>query len=133
MEAQHPRWTVVCLALALSLLTGCAKSGQPPASIEPSSGVRGRVLLVWEGPVTQTPQPVKHVEVDARSNGPRGSIVASTTTDSNGSFKLDLPPGTYTLTGELSTSSSVTVAPGEYSPVTLGVRVSFAPGSKRRE
>ncbi len=52
-----------------------------------------------------------------------GRIVATTKADSSGAFKVDLPPGTYTLieVSDGALPQIVTVEPGKYVTVTLWI------------
>ena len=52
-----------------------------------------------------------------------GEIVATATADSSAAFKVDLPPGTYTLImiSDGAMPQTVTVEPGKYVTVTLWI------------
>jgi hypothetical protein len=120
--------------LVLLLLTACASDGGDEAAS--SSGVRGQVLLGPTCPVVQegSPcpnEPVGGVEVRALTDG---EAIAQTTSDENGRFELELPPGRYTLEavvgpdgpGMFSKPVAVTVTAGVFVevavPVDSGIR-----------
>lgn len=86
------------LLLFLLLLTSCA-AGSSAGDDEPTSGVRGRVLLGPTCPVeiegSPCPdEPIAGVEVRAIRDG---EPVAEATSDAQGRFELVLDPGNYTL------------------------------------
>jgi hypothetical protein len=120
--------------LVLLLLTACASDGGDEAAS--SSGVRGQILLGPTCPVVQegSPcpnEPVGGVEVRALTDG---EAIAQTTSDENGRFELELPPGRYTLEavvgpdgpGMFSKPVAVTVTAGVFVevavPVDSGIR-----------
>ncbi len=111
-----PRIAIVAVLLALTVMgvSGCT-----------SSGARGTVSIygMAADPRVKQPLPGANVVVhEGRSDVSR--IVASVNTDSKGAFRVDLAPGTYTLTlGAASgTPQVVTVRPGEYATATLVVQ-----------
>jgi len=96
--------------LLIILLSACA-------SLQPKQGVEGQVVWVagnqMPGPGSKNPTPTGvqrelHVyeltTIDKATRSPEGfysdiktKLVATVTTKENGSFKLQLPPGQYTL------------------------------------
>lgn len=112
------------LAGLLALTAACGAyqfpgSGSSPAPSPASATVTGRVLSVPCAPVQKAGdvcagRPVPKLEIDYIGGG---SIVTSTFTDSNGSYFVPLPPGTYsvklkTYMRVISGPLTITVAPG---------------------
>ena len=119
--------TLVCLLLAL-ILGSCA-AGSEEGDIE-VSGVSGRVLIGPQCPIEQvgSPCPDKPVAAEVRVFA-TGSydVIASTRSDENGRFEIDLEPGSYDLlpvvshSGGLPSGARVQVAvhAGRHTRVTL--------------
>lgn len=88
--------TLVCLLLAL-ILGSCAAGSEQGDSV---SGVSGRVLIGPQCPVEQagSPCPDKPVAAEVRvfTSGSQ-DVVATTRSDENGRFGIDLEPGSYDL------------------------------------
>jgi hypothetical protein len=86
--------TLVCLLLAL-ILGSCAAGSEQGDSV---SGVRGRVLIGPQCPVEQvgSPCPDKPVAAEVRvfASGSQ-DVIATTRSDENGRFAVDLEPGSY--------------------------------------
>ncbi len=100
-----------------------------PTKVNLESGVEGQALLspshpgpVRRGETSTTPYKTTVVVRDAS-----GKEVAQTETDSEGRFRIKLPPGTYSIGGPQRVGrflprageETVTVEPGKYSRVTL--------------
>jgi len=113
---------LLCASLLVAvafLLSACAGSSPTPPG---SSGVKGTAMIEG-GPAGWSPRPEPGVHVIAHKGGRNGRVAASVRVGSNGEFKMDLPPGTYTLL-EVPNSlgpRKVTVEPGRYVTVTLMV------------
>jgi hypothetical protein len=118
--------TLVCLLLAL-ILGSCGAASEEGDTV---SGVSGRVLIGPQCPVEQvgSPCPDKPVAAEVRVFA-TGSydVIASTRSDENGRFEIDLEPGSYDLlpvvshTGGLPSGARVQVAvhTGRHTRVTL--------------
>jgi hypothetical protein len=118
------------LALAVSLLAGCGDQGQGPA--RDRSGVVGRVHLGPQCPVEIEGEPCPDepaagstVTVAKRLPGESnaaGEVVARTTTDADGRYRLAVPPGSYVVTADAGMSCELMdarVAIGVYSKVDI--------------
>jgi hypothetical protein len=118
--------TLVCLLLAL-ILGSCAAGSVKGDTV---SGVSGRVLIGPQCPVEQvgSPCPDKPVAAEVRvfATGSQ-DVIATTRSDENGRFEIDLEPGSYDLlpvvsqSGELPSGARVPVAvhTGRHTRVTL--------------
>jgi len=113
----------VLLALPALLLLACSTVSPSPApSLSQASGVQGRAMLGggrYPGIVLSEPG----ITVAVHGGDLHGEIVATTTADSSAAFKVDLPPGTYTLieVSDGAIPQTVTVEPGKYVTVTLWI------------
>jgi Carboxypeptidase regulatory-like domain len=102
------RGGLLIVALVVSFLTGCGT--RAPASTGDQSGVAGRVHLGPQCPVeTETDpcqdKPAAHSRVTVTkqaigTSGARGKVVARATTDSDGRYRVAVPPGTYMVTAD---------------------------------
>ena len=114
--------TLLCASLLVAaafLASACAGSSPTPPG---SSGVTGTAMIEG-GPADWSPRPEPGVHVVAHKGGRDGRVAASVRVGPNGKFKMDLPPGTYTLV-EVPNSlapRTVTIEPGRYVTVTLMV------------
>jgi hypothetical protein len=81
------------------------------------------MAMLAGGPAPGSPRPEPGVAIAVHEGDLRGAIVARTTADSSGAFKVNLPPGTYTLieVSDAAVSQTVTVEPGKYVSVTLTI------------
>lgn len=126
----HPllRFGVVLVGVCL-LLSACTATKPAPPSTQPKSGIRGTFTgTTTGGPFGRRTNHfvVAHQTVTAHMDGRRGPVVATTKSSSKGLFRLDLPPGTYVVVGELAAEAeTVTVRAGAYSSVTLTTRTAF--------
>jgi hypothetical protein len=89
------RHALLALTVAVLLLTACGSTGSSGAT----TTVAGHVLAAPACPVQIAgspcpPRPVAGADVVAEDDG---EVVARTTTGSDGSFTLSLPPGSYTV------------------------------------
>jgi hypothetical protein len=108
--------TALLLASLLLLLSAC---GSPSPTLH--SGVQGKGMITGGPKAGSRPDP--GVTVAVHRGDLHGAIVAKVKADSSGAFRVDLPPGTYTLV-EVSGSAvprTVTVEPGKYVKVTLRI------------
>lgn len=98
----------VALALAASLLTGCG--GQGAGTPRDGSGLTGRVHLGPQCPVETAGDPCadepvagSRVTVAKRVPGDSyaaGEVVARTTTDADGTYRVAVKPGSYVVTAD---------------------------------
>jgi Carboxypeptidase regulatory-like domain len=96
------------IALTVSSLTACGAQSAGPAGDR--SGVTGRVRLGPQCPVEREGDPCPDepaadswVTVATQQGGDSyagGHVVARTTTDANGRYRVDLPPGRYVVTAQ---------------------------------
>ena len=79
--------------------------------------------MIDGGPADWSPRPEPGVHVIAHKGDRNGSVAASVRVGPNGEFKMDLPPGTYTLLEVPSNIAprTITVERGRYVTVTLMV------------
>jgi hypothetical protein len=128
---------VITVALAVPLLAGCGDQG--PGTARDQSGVAGRVHLGPQCPVQNEGDPCKdepaagsRVTVAERLPGnpeAAGTVVARTTTDAHGRYRVAVPSGRYVVTADAGMSCrlvDVRVTPGAYSkldiPCDTGIR-----------
>jgi hypothetical protein len=121
---------VLTIALAASLLAGCGDQGLRTARGE--SGVAGHVHLGPQCPVETAGNPC----ADEPASGSRvtiaeqlpgdsyagGEVVARTTTDAEGSYRVALAPGEYVVTADAGMSCELMdarVDAGAYSKVDI--------------
>jgi hypothetical protein len=84
---------IVCLVLLASACASSAHSGS-------ASGVEGTVLFGPFCPVERadSPCPPRPIAADITVSTPTGATVTSWTSNSNGSYRIPLRPGTYVVT-----------------------------------
>lgn len=117
-------------ALVVSFLAGCAHQG--PVTTREQSGVAGRVHLGPQCPVETEGDPCgdkpaagAKVTVATRLPGNSdagGEVVARTTTDADGNYRVAVPPGTYVVTAQAGMSCELRdarVTSGAYSKVDI--------------
>jgi Carboxypeptidase regulatory-like domain len=120
------------VAVAALSTAGCGSSSgttaTPPATTSPaaSSGIVG--LMTEVGGITTGPRPVTGVRIEVHQGGATGQTVGTAESGADGAFRVDLPPGRYTvvpvaLGDEAVQSASVTVAPGKWVNVSVGFSV----------
>jgi hypothetical protein len=113
------------LALALALCS-CARQADP-ADADAMTGIRGRVVLFPTSPVEGTsPSPVKGVSTGVFIESEDGEDMRRVATEPDGTFSVELPPGTYLVSPQLPPGSTyvpvgrtVVVEEGHVSEVTL--------------
>ena len=113
-------WATFVVALvSILVLVACGTSPSP----SPSSGVRGKALIVG-GVAPGGPRPMSGVTVAVHRGQLRGPIVAKGQAASDGSFKFELSPGTYTLVevSDAAVPQTLLVTSGQYARVRLLVR-----------
>jgi hypothetical protein len=117
---------LAALAFALALCS-CARPAEPGDGDAMRSGIRGRVVLFPSTPVEigTSPSPVKGVATGVFIESEDGDI-RRIATESDGTFSVALPPGTYVVSPQLPPGSTyvpvgrtVTVEEGLISRVTL--------------
>lgn len=104
------------LLVAALLLSGCGDgSPSPSPSSSLPSGVQGTAMIEG-GPVPGGPRPMPGVTVAVHEGGLHGPIVARVKADATGAFKVDLPPGAYTLieVSDAAVPQTVRVEAGQY-------------------
>jgi hypothetical protein len=121
---------VLTVALVVSSLAGCG--ARDLGTTRDRSGVAGRVHLGPQCPVETGGDPCEDkpaagsrviVATPLPGNpGAAGEVVARTTTDADGSYRVAVPPGTYVVTAQAGMSCElrdVRVTPGAYSKVDI--------------
>ena len=121
---------VVTVALAVLFLAGCGDQG--PGTTRDQSGVAGRVHLGPQCPVETAGEPCEDqpaagstVTVAKQLPGDSyagGEVVARTTTDADGSYRVAVVPGKYLVTADAGMSCELTdarVKAGAYSKVDI--------------
>jgi len=116
---------VVAAALVMGLvLSGCATRTASPTSA-PHSGVSGTcqidggpAIMTSSGPASPPRRPFPG-QVVVHSGGSSGPVVGRVQTDKMGRFRLELPPGTYTLVLWQAAPQTVDVLPGQFTNVEL--------------
>ncbi|MDO9496360.1 MAG: carboxypeptidase-like regulatory domain-containing protein [Nocardioides sp.] len=108
---------LLLIASATLVLAGC---GDEPAADEPESGIAGQVLLGPQCPVESLDEPcdaLPAADVLVRVSGDQD---ATTRTDADGAFRLDLAPGDYVVTADAGMSCELIdahVTAGAYATV----------------
>lgn len=117
------------IALVVSLLAGCG--AQDPGATRDRSGVAGRVHLGPQCPVETEGDPCEDqpaagskvtVAKQLPGNSDAGDVVARTTTDADGNYRVAVPPGTYVVTAQAGMSCDLMhtrVTSGAYSHVDI--------------
>jgi hypothetical protein len=112
---------IAFVGLFVLIAAGCGSNPQPKST--PASGVQGRAMTSGgELDAGPNPRPMPNVAIFVHEGDLHGTIVAQTKADSTGAFKIDLPPGTYTLVEGLyagGVPKTITVKPGAYVRVRL--------------
>jgi hypothetical protein len=88
------------LTIGLSLvLTACADAAIVGASGNGASGIQGKVLLGPMCPVQQvgSPCPDKPIKADITVTDANGKTVATAHSDADGTYRIPLPSGSYTV------------------------------------
>ena len=107
------------VALAVCGFTACGQQAAP-GSTRDQPGIVGRVHLGPQCPVERQDfpcpdTPAEGSTVTVAKHGPEhlnasGPVVARTTTDAHGSFRVGLIPGTYVVTADAGMSCELVVA-----------------------
>ena len=118
------------VAIAVLFLAGCGDQG--PGTTRDQSGVAGRVQLGPQCPVETEGEPCEdepaagsRVTVAKQLPGDSyagGKVVARTTTDADGSYRVAVAPGNYVVTADAGMSCElmdVRVEAGAYSKVDI--------------
>jgi hypothetical protein len=102
---RRPLWLVVCLPLVgvVLALVACAPQAvgtQPTSTAAPQGTLTGDVVAGPTCPVQQAespcpPEPVPDREVMVKTSD--GTVVAKTTTDAQGHFRVSVAPGNYVV------------------------------------
>jgi hypothetical protein len=128
------RWVILGLVSIVTLSAcGAAAPATSPSPSLPASGVEGVVLMVGGPmavgpggtPIPNSPRPWPGAGVVVHEGGVSGPVVAETKAARDGSFRIDLPPGEYTLVPQPmgGTPTEVTVTSGGYATVELLIHV----------
>jgi hypothetical protein len=116
-------WLAVLALLLVASGCGAVPQPSPKPTNTPQSGIQGRVLAAG-GPLsaaTSSPRPYPASEIKVIDS--TGTVIATVVPHSDGTFKLDVPPGTYTLDPRPTagnpgmTRQTVSVHPGRYTHV----------------
>ncbi len=93
------RLSVLLIGLALSL-SACADTSTIGTSGSGAAGIQGKVLLGPMCPVQQagSPCPDKPIKADISVTASDGKTVATGHSDEDGTYRIALPPGSYTVT-----------------------------------
>jgi hypothetical protein len=121
---------VLIIGPVVALLAGCGV--QHPATTQDHSGVAGRVHLGPQCPVETEGDPCEDkpgagagVTVAKQTPGDSyagGEVVARTTTDAHGNYRVAVPPGRYVVTAQAGMSCelrNIRVTTGAYSRVDI--------------
>jgi carboxypeptidase family protein len=92
------RLVVLMIGVGL-LVTACADTALVGGSGSGDAGIQGRVLLGPMCPVQQvgSPCPDKAIKADITVTDADGKTVATSHSDADGSYRIALPPGSYTV------------------------------------
>jgi hypothetical protein len=91
------RFWLVFLVAATLVVVGCQASPAPTPSPTPVSGIEGRVLTLGGLLVSGSPSPRPYPASKVTVTDSTGSVVATVKAKADGSYRLELSPGTYTL------------------------------------
>jgi len=99
---------VLAVAVAVSFLVACGQAG--PEAARDRSGIAGRVLLGPQCPVETAAdpcddEPASGAEVTVAEQLPgeayaAGAVVARTTTNADGAYRVAVAPGKYVVTAD---------------------------------
>jgi len=112
---------LLALALLMVMVPACGNdSPTPTPSSSTASGVQGKALIDG-GPAPGSPRPQGGVTVAVHEGTLDGPVVAESRAGMDGSFRFELPPGTYTLieVSDAAFPETVVVQPGQFADVTL--------------
>jgi Carboxypeptidase regulatory-like domain len=122
-----PLVVLACVAMIVLPSAGCGTRPQPSPCAE--SGVLGRMIV--RGGMVSGARPVPRVTIEVHQGDRTGTVVATVTSDAKGRFKVDLPPGDYTIVptknpraNQAVVPAAATVKPGTYARVTVGFSIS---------
>jgi hypothetical protein len=89
------------LVVLVLFLSACAASSTGGTETG-TAGIQGKVLLGPMCPVMRagSPCPDRPIEADIVVTSPDGKTVATGHSDGDGTYRIPLPPGTYTVTAE---------------------------------
>jgi hypothetical protein len=129
VKRQHPILLLLSL-LAAGLSASCADSRGDAVPAASTSGVQGRTMVDGGCPVVRAQSPCPDRPLSARltiTGADQTRTVAETTSDTDGRFRVPLPPGSYTihpanLTGAVTPIAqpvTVTVTAGQFTVVTV--------------
>jgi hypothetical protein len=107
------RVLLVTVLVSLTLLAGCAR-GSSEGSDEPLGTIRGSVLLAPTCPVetVESPCPGRPLAgVPVRVVDTDGDVRASAVSGDDGSFTIDVAPGSYLLTASIEEDPARSVKP----------------------
>jgi hypothetical protein len=105
--------TILAFACVL-LVTACG--GDDDQVVPPPSGIAGVVLAGPQCPVEQAGSPcpdlpLEGVEIQVEEVG--GGTTATATTDGDGYFRVDVPPGEYNVTAPPTEGAEFPAPPGD--------------------
>ena len=121
---------LVGAAAAACLLLGCASAQVPGPGAKPQSGIEGRAMVDGGCLMTRGASPCPDKPLACRItvvNADSARTVATATSDDNGYFRVELPPGHYVIRPENLTGAvvpvaqplAVTIVAGRFTSVTV--------------
>jgi carboxypeptidase family protein len=95
------RISLILIGLSLSL-SACADAGTVGTSGNGAAGILGKVLLGPMCPVQQvgSPCPDRPIKADITVTASDGKVIATGRSDEDGTYRISLAPGSYTVTAK---------------------------------
>jgi carboxypeptidase family protein len=94
----------ILLIIVVVGLTACARGATAGSPGDGTAGIQGKVLLGPMCPVQQvnSPCPDRPIQADITVTSSDEKTVATGRSDANGTYRISLPPGSYTVTAKRS-------------------------------
>jgi hypothetical protein len=103
---RRPGPAVALLLLLAMALSACGRGG--PSGTDRASGIEGRVTIGPTCPVERPDSPCPDAPIVATIRVLSGSdVVATGRSASDGTFRIDVQPGTYTVAAEPTTAGGI--------------------------